>query len=202
MRASEWKRSVRPLLPGDQRWAFRQKLCYRLPIDWMVFGVLGEDSGYSTGVYIWAVRTPLFIPADGEDLSWSERVAPATTYEPDSPDFATAVHRAVQLSQPPADQLQPILDRRDPVNMRLVEARAYALLIQGGIGEASGELERVARHRGRTAWEDELVARAADMLRLIRERGQGPSLKRVRHWRDQTIAALGLHAGDSPSDKK
>jgi hypothetical protein len=146
LRATEWKRSVRPLLPDDQRWAFRQRLCYRLPIGWMLFGVLGEGSGYSTGVYIWAVRMPLFVPSDIVDLSWSERVAPATTYQPDSSDFGPAVRRAVQLSELPADELQPILDRRDPVNMRVVETRAYALLIQGGVAEASDELERVARH--------------------------------------------------------
>ncbi len=196
LRAAEWKRSVRPLLPSDQRWAFRQRLCYRLPIDWMLFGVLGEGSSYSTGVYIWAVRMPLFVPSDVVDLSWSERVAPATTYQPDASDFNPAVRRALYLSEPPADQLQPILDRRDPVNMRVVETRAYALLIHGDVGEAADELDRVARHRGRTAWEDELVARATDMLRLIREHGQGPALKRVRHWRDQTLAALGLQAGD------
>lgn len=65
MRATEWKKRVRPLLPADQEWRFSGTLCYRSPVHRIVLGVLAESSSYSTGVCVWRVTTPLYIPWGG-----------------------------------------------------------------------------------------------------------------------------------------
>ena len=49
MKAAEWKRLVRPLLPPDEEWGFKGSLCYRRPFNGILFGVLDEASGHGGG---------------------------------------------------------------------------------------------------------------------------------------------------------
>ena len=81
MRATEWKRIVRPLIPAGEQWQFRGPLCYRSPVNLFLFGVLAESSAFDSGTYIWRVVMPLFVPSEDLDLSWSERIggAPQST---------------------------------------------------------------------------------------------------------------------------
>jgi hypothetical protein len=79
MRVAEWKRTVRPFLPPEARWEFHRSLAYRLPMEWVVLGVLAEGSALDKGVYIWRVSTPLFEPLDFLSLSWSDRMGGGST---------------------------------------------------------------------------------------------------------------------------
>src|SRR5512138_2561429 len=79
MKATEWKRLVRPLLPLEETWDFRGRLCYRMPVGRFLFGVLGEGSGFDTGVYIWRVSVPLFVPSNVMRLTSSDRIGGGAT---------------------------------------------------------------------------------------------------------------------------
>ena len=65
MRASDWKRVVRPLLPDDA-WAFHGRAVHRTPVRHVAIGLLAEGSGQSTGVYVWRLR----LPGPSQQINW------------------------------------------------------------------------------------------------------------------------------------
>src|ERR687896_398742 len=72
MRTADWKRLTEPVLGDD--WRTSKALTYRVPIGWVLHGLLAEDSAaHRPDFYLWIVRMPLVVPTDVVDLSWSER---------------------------------------------------------------------------------------------------------------------------------
>jgi hypothetical protein len=59
MKAQDWKRIMGPLLPTAEGWAHRGKLAYRVPVKWVLVGVLGESSGFAPRTYV--DRTSTFV---------------------------------------------------------------------------------------------------------------------------------------------
>ena len=61
MRATEWKRAVKPLVPAGQTWAFQGGLCYLAPAGLVLSGVLGDNTRDSYLVRIIRFAVPLFV---------------------------------------------------------------------------------------------------------------------------------------------
>lgn len=198
MKAAEWKRRVRPLTPVGEHWEFRGPLCYRLPVGWVLAGVLGEGSGFDQGVFIWRVQMPLFVPSDVVDLSWSERIGGgANKYDRhDIDSLAIAIKAATNR----VDREDHALARMaalggESTNRRLSETAGYASLLQGDLPTAKRALVRAASGTTTAVWEQEIVDRAQLILTTIDHGGRESAVTLLQGWRDATASALGLRAG-------
>ena len=68
MRTAEWKRLTGPLL-DDGGWRLSKTLLYRVPVGWVLHGVLAEDSpANAPAFYLWTVKMPLVVPTGVLDL--------------------------------------------------------------------------------------------------------------------------------------
>lgn len=193
MKTVEWKKVVRPLLPPGQSWAFRGRLCYRQPVDWVLTGVLGEGSGFHTGVYVWQVSMPLFVPSDVVTLSFSSRVGGRSRfYGMDEPAaMQQAVSEALAAALKP-EPLQAIASRLVTKNASLFEARAYARILLGDPEAASADLRIAAASRVTAPWVQEIVDRANLMAGLLESGSPADAVHQLGRWRDDTCAALGI----------
>ena len=54
-------------------------MAYLCLLRWVLAGVLIEGSHGTDGVYVWALRMPLYAPTGVIDPSWSERIGSGTT---------------------------------------------------------------------------------------------------------------------------
>lgn len=182
MRATNWKRLAGPALEQTGAdWCFRRALAYMKPVDWIVHGVLAEDSASrSEAFYLWVVRLPLFVPLEGVvDLSWSDRFGGAsTTYSAaDSDGLKAALTGAASAAMSLTREEVLVLDPPGGAdNVRMQETRAYGLALAGDDGGALEVLRRVQRHNASYPWEHELLARAGASASLI-ESGQLDDLK-------------------------
>lgn len=197
MKAAEWKRTVRPLTPVDERWEFRGSLCYRLPVGWVLAGVLGEGSGFDQGIFIWRVQMPLFVPSEVVDLSWSERVGGgANKYDRhDVVSLETAIRSATNSVAPEDLALAGMADLGSrSTNRRLLETAGYAALLRGDLPRARSALERAALGTVVAAWENEIVERSHLMVTTMDQEGAAAAVTHLERWRDATATALGLRA--------
>jgi hypothetical protein len=196
MKDSAWKRIVRPILSTEEAWAFRGGLAYRRRAGWILSGVLGEGSAFDTGVFIWAVRMPLFVPTDVVDLSWSTRVGGGSTlYHADDATIGGAVKEALDATHNTGMDLLTS-KHVDDRNVRLLECKAYGLIILGRPDQATACLRRVAEYPSRHDWEEDLTRRASGMLQILQEGDNETALARLRDWKIATVAALGLQSAD------
>lgn len=205
MKAAEWKRVVRSLLPDDGSWELRGSLCYRAPVRRVLLGVLGEGSGFDKGVYIWRVVMPLFVPSSNVVLSWSERIGGGARkyYGFDEDALATAIAAAMEGMGSEDDALVEIVGRDDPAshNRRLHEVVGYARLLQGDTTGAQEPLARAAAGVGRAPWEQEIIDRARLVSSLLEEGEPGEAVRQLDRWRDQTAGALGLRRSVGSNSK-
>lgn len=187
MKSAEWKKTVRPLLPQGT-WAFRGRLCYRQPVDWVLAGVLGEGSGFHTGVYVWQVWMPLFIPSDVVTLSFSARVGGGTRFY--DMDETAAMQNAISAALASALESQPVLviaSKSATRNPRLFEARAYARVLLGDLDAAMADLAVAKASRSQD------VADRATLIRgLLDNDDTAEAVRQLARWRDETCAALGI----------
>lgn len=179
-----WKRVVQPLLPGPQSWAFKGKLAYRTPVDWVVLGLLAEGSGFRRDhVYVTVLWTPLFVPRDSLTLDHSRRVPNGST--PVAEDRLDATVR-LALSHLPtqAEALHRIAGSRS-------EEAAYAALLLGSAHDAQRRLvEPYWPDDDRPFVSDARERRSVLSAALDRDASEG--LEILRAWRDQTAAALDI----------
>jgi len=94
MRSSKWKTLVGPVL--DSGWRLSQTLAYRVPVGWVLRGLLAEDSAaLKPNFYLWVVRMPLYVPSDVISLSWSDRFGGGThVFEPGTATTQEALRAA------------------------------------------------------------------------------------------------------------
>jgi len=193
VKAAEWKRVVRPLLPVGQSWAFRGQLCYLQPVEWVLTGVLGEGSGFHTGVYLWQVSMPMFVPSDVVSLSFSSRVGGgARIYDTDEP---AALHQAISAglaATTAAEPLRVIACTSVTKNARLFEERAYARILIGDLDSASADLAAAAASEVTVPWVQDIVDRANLIRELLESDGEVGVTRQLASWRDYTCAALGI----------
>lgn len=191
MRAAEWKRFTQPILGTD--WRFSKSLAYRVPVGWILHGLLAEESAAQRpGFYLWIVRMPLVPAMTVIDLSWSERFGgPSRVFEPTVRTTRAALTRAAEIviEQSAIGSLPSEPGGVD--NVRMQETRAYGLLLDGNPGGAIEVLGRVARYEPRYPWEEELVRRAAEMRSLVEE-DQPTAICRLEGWRSESMTTLGI----------
>lgn len=188
MKTAEWKRTVRPLLPSDQSWAFRGQLCYRQPVDWVLTGVLGEGSGVHAGVYVWRVSMPLFMPSDVVDLSFSSRVGGGARFY--DMDEHTAMQQAISTALAATEAtelLRVIAFHQATKNPHLFEGRAYARILLGDLDAAAPDLSMAAASE-----RQDTADRAALIRGLLGSDGTPGVVRQLACWRDKTCAALGI----------
>ena len=195
MRVAEWKRTVRPLLP-DANWEFRGSLCYRLPVHRVLIGVLGEGSGFDTGVYIWRVVMPLFVPGKHVTLSWSNRIGGgASKYRREEQDAqAAAIRLALSKLGTEEAALREIL--ASPVatipSRRILEVVAYTQLLLGDFSTARSTLTEAASGGASKVAEQKIVERMQLIGRLLDQAGPDGAVSQLDQWCDRTAGALGL----------
>jgi hypothetical protein len=194
MNAVIWKRLIGPLT--DETWRLRKTLAYIRPVGSILHGVLGEDSPSRDGFYLWVIRLPLFVPTDVLDLNWSDRFGGGTqifseTGEATRSALSEAM-RAAQLEARDMWLVPPPPGGAD--NVRMQEARGYALFLAGDTAGALEVLGRVIQYPARLPWEHEFVDRAGHIRALISD-GQGDKVRsRLAMWREESLHALGIDA--------
>jgi hypothetical protein len=157
-----WRQVVTPLVP--EHWAVRGKVAWRQPAGPVVVGLLGEDSGLDTGVYLWRLLLPLFVPTDVWDLSWSTRLGGgARTWSIDA--LPQPVSESVARAPADHDALRALAKRRSADNWQMLEAVAGSRVL---LGRRKAALRVV-----RGALDDPVAASApAATARLARLRDQ------------------------------
>lgn len=195
LKSADWKRAVQPVLGGG--WQLSKKLAYRIPIGWVLYGLLAEDSPTrSPGFYLWRVRLPLVVPTDVVDLNWSDRVGgPSHVYMPGDARTESALRAAAVEISEEAKANSPVLTPPGGTdNLRMQEARGYGLVIEGNMRGALEVLERVMRHQARYPWERDIVKRAGLVHSLVAHDQISDAHSRLSIWRQGSIASLGLEA--------
>ncbi len=191
MTPAEWKRFASPLL-GDG-WAFSKLLAYWRPVGWVLYGILAERSS-SGGFYLWNVRMPLYVQSTVIDLSWSERVEGGTRlWEMDTAaaDAIGRAQRSVGAAALAADSvLIPPPGGAD--NVRMQEARAYGLVLEGAFDAAVEVLARVCRYDANYPWEHDLIARAMENRDSLVGHRYAEVLDRLAVWRATTGRVIGI----------
>jgi hypothetical protein len=197
MKTADWKRLTKPVLQGDG-WRVSKALTYRVPVGWVLHGLLAEDSAANhPSFYLWMVRMPLVVPTDVVDLSWSERFGDSSrTFDPTREEAQGALVQAAELISRQSADGEVVVDPPGGAdNVRMQEARAYGLVLKGDVAGAIEVLDRVHRYQARFAWEEELVQRAGDMRSLIAGGRLRQAVQRLETWRSGTLAALGVLPG-------
>ncbi len=193
MRAAEWKRLTKPVLTDG--WRFSKSLAYRVPVGWVLHGLLAEDSpANQPDFYLWIVQMPLVVPTDVVDLSWSERFGDsARVFDPSTPATQDTIAQAANLVAERALTGEVVVDPPGGAeNVRMQEARAYGLLLMGNPGGAIEVLGRVLRYEPRYPWEEELVRRAREMRSLVSDGRVEQALHQLEAWRSDSLTALGV----------
>lgn len=191
MTPAQWRRMAIPIV-GDG-WRVSKFLVYRVPVGWVLNGLLAEQSR-SGGFYIWQVRAPLYAPTTVLDLSWSERIGGGSAvYELDEVAASAVESAARQVVTESSAADGVVLDPPGGAdNVRMQEARAYGLALQGDTSSAIEVLGRVMRYTARFPWEDELLIRAAAALEELKSGRVDDLLERISHWREVAAKSLGL----------
>jgi hypothetical protein len=113
----------------------------------VLFGVLGEGSGFDKSAYIWRVVMPLFVPAENVVLPWSARIGGGARKFSnfDEHGLETAIaYAASGLPVNDEEALREIADRVSEAspNRRLHEVVAYAQVLLGDVIAAKESLAR------------------------------------------------------------
>lgn len=195
MRAADWRRLSKPVLAATEvEWRWARALAYIHPLDWVVHGLLAEDSGNRPGeFYLWIVRMPLMVPMGRVPvLSWSDRYrGGTTTYDPGSSVGVIAEAASIAIANARKGGL--LLDPPGGAdNVRMQEARAYGLVLSGDERGALEVLRRISTYEATHPWEEELLGRAASVEESIRSGKAQDAMAFLRGWRDENCAALGL----------
>lgn len=196
VKATEWKRAVRPLLPADERWEFRGRLCYRAPAGLFLFGVFGDGSAYDTGVLICRVVMPLFVPREVLDLSYSKRVGGGMTLHPsrEPAAFQAAIQSALDAPSTELAELLHIVElSQDSMNLHVLHAAAASAVLLGEETRALKIIERTKRFPPpQYQWVADVHERIREMEETLTQRGIWAAIGDLERQRRQTATALGL----------
>jgi hypothetical protein len=162
LKAQEWKRTVSPLLAAGEGWAHRGKLAYRVPLRWVLVGVLGESSGFAMATYVWAVAMPLFEPHEYLNLSYSNRVGGVD--DADVETLMSTVEAAAAAAPAEEEALRRLASLSlKTKNVRVFETVAYSQLLLGDVAAATATLRR-AQKIPRSAGESSSVGELHDRM--------------------------------------
>jgi hypothetical protein len=196
MKAAEWTRIVKLLLPAADGWAYQEKLAYR-PSKWVVVGVLGESSRWSEATYVWRAVSPLFVPTGALDLSFSKRVGLASPVDDkDTGELRARIMSAADDLPSAEHALRALADLDlDTGNARIFETAAYAQLILGAETRSADSLSqarRLPRLADEPAWVDEIFARMVTIENLISDGSSDEARTRLGMWASKSATNLRL----------
>lgn len=194
MKAAEWKKIVKPLLPSDDEWAFRGQLCYRRPFRCVLTGVMAEGSGFSTGVYVWQFTMPLFEPSEVITLSWSHRVGGGSNLidSDDRDAVVAAVRTALDEIEDEAAALQRMAECATTMNLRVEEVAGYARIYLDDIQGAQLRLDAAQQEVDGPQWLLDVTTRMRQVDRLLADRGSDAAKEQLDEWVAWTSGQLGL----------
>ncbi|GAA4545404.1 hypothetical protein [Amycolatopsis samaneae] len=196
---TEWRRLVRPLLPGDWRLHQSERLAYRIPVDWVLHGILADGS-ISGEFYLHRLHMPLTVPCGGGlDLTYSPRHTRGTqTYATDSPDLPRVLTEAIRLVEREAARRSVLRSKPGPV--RGDEIRGYELLLAGRAAGAVRRLDRVSRYYpDGVNWVAEVQRRVAGMAALIRA-DPAEAVQCLEGWRANNLRDLKIVDAEAGPD--
>jgi hypothetical protein len=188
---AEWRRFASQVL--GENWGFSKLLAYWQPVSWVLYGILAERSS-SGGFYLWDVRMPLYVQSSVIDLSWSERVGGGTqTWDTDAAgaQAIAEAQRSVAAAVQAADSVL-LAPPGGADNVRMQEARAYGLVLEGRTDAAVEVLGRVCRYGANYPWERDIVARATEVRDLLLAHRSADVLDRISGWRAGTAHTIGV----------
>jgi hypothetical protein len=191
VKASEWKRFVAPIVgPG---WQFSGQLAYRVPVGWVLHGLLAERSS-GPGFYLWKVRMPLYVPDTGLVLSYgSDRVGGGSHLWDVGPAAAQAVARTAVAVASDAQAARLIAPEPDyDEGFRTHETWAYGLVLEGEVDKAIDILGGVCSAETTYAWEREVVDRAAGVRAALVSGRVDEVRDQLAEWRSATATAIGV----------
>jgi len=160
-----------------------------------LLGVLGEGSGFDTGVYVWRVSMPLFVPSETVVLSYSQRIGGASKkYESAHPEaLSTAIASGFRDLPTDDNELRRLVNiATGSPNVRLLEAAALSQVL---LGNRAGALEMVRQAAGvatRFDWEREVTARLDALARTLNDQGLDEAVHEIDAQVNRTAAALGV----------
>lgn len=196
MKIADWKRAVRPHAPSDSYWRFRGRLCYQYPVGQILFGVLGEGSGFDSSVYVWRVTMPMFVPGDVIDLSYSERLGGGGKKALNSPaELSATIEEALN---PPLDEereLRKFIKMAQGAgarNRRVVETAAYSNVILGDIRAAYMEIDKASGLESEFEWQEEIVSRLINLKSALDRSGREGAMGLIEDQSMKTKSALGI----------
>lgn len=198
MRAAEWKRVVRPLIPTSERWEFRAALCYRAPVGRFLFGVLGEGSGFDSGVYLWRVSMPMFVPSDFVVLSYSRRIGGGSKkYDSaDTDELSAAIAGGFRDVPTETDELRRLInDAQGSRNLRLLDAAANSRVLLGDEGGAIETIKQASALPIHYEWESKIITRLTDLARTLKDEGLQAAKQGLDAQIKSTAVALGVISG-------
>lgn len=196
MKATEWKREVKPLVP-DESWAFHRRAVYRTPVRHVAVGLLGEGSGWTKGVYLWRLRLPLFVPREDWTLDWSVRLGGgAHTYSTeDAEELHQAISHALRHAGDEQDALRGIAGPDQQINWRMLEAVAGSRILLGQGRKASRTIKKALAEPHAQSWDAGMVERLEELKALLGD-GDMRGAERVLDKRaKETAAAIGIARG-------
>lgn len=177
-------------------WAQQGKLAYRVPVKWVLVGVLGESSGFDSATYVWTVRAPLFVPFEALNLSYSTRVGGGAhaIKDADIEPLKAAVLAASADVQDEGVALEALAALSlDTPNVRVFETVAFAqlLLHDGSSAMATLAMARqLPRRAGEPIWVDEVLTRMTGIENLLRDGLEGDAVRQLDDWAAGTATAL------------
>jgi hypothetical protein len=196
MRATDWKRVVRPLLPDDA-WAFHGRAVHRTPVQHVAIGLLAEGSGWSTGIHLRRLRLPLFVPGEDWTLDWSERLGGGShTYSNDDEgELHRAISHALSQAGDEHDALVGIAEPDQQVNWRMLEEVVGSRVLLGRAAEAAEAIEEALAEPQARGWDPGMVERLEELWALVDD-GDLDGARDVLDKRAKaTAAALGIARG-------
>jgi hypothetical protein len=157
---------------------------------------MAEGSGFDQGVYIWRVAMPLFVPSDVVTLSWSERIGGGARkfHKNDEDALNAAISSAIGDLGVEEDALGEFVSRGTSINgnRRVDEVVGYTHLLLGDVSSAQESLARAEVGTAAIAWEQEIIDRVRNIIRILNESGPDRAVAQLDRWCEQTVGALGL----------
>lgn len=196
MRATDWKRVVRPLLPDDA-WALHGRAVHRTPVQHVAIGLLAEGSGWSTGVHLWRLRLPLLVPGEDWTLDWSERLGGGSrTYSADDEDeLHRAISHALSHTGDEHDALVGIAEPGRQVNWRMLEEVVGSRVLLGRAARAAEAIEEALAEPQARSWDAGMVERLEELRALVDDGDLDGARDVLDRRAKETAAALGIARG-------
>jgi len=196
VKASDFKRIAKPLLPKGERWEFQGSHYYRAPVRHFVVGVSYESSSFDTGAYVWKFMMPLFVPTEHFVATFSSRIGGgAMKYYSEEPAALTAaIELALRDIPDDEEAMRTVLERLHglPASLRREETEAYAYALLAEPDEALKRIGQATLRPIEYDWQADVLAALRRLETKIEEGGAAGGTRAAEDQARQTAKALRL----------